>query len=71
MDLILNLNVWVEVAFGGDESVDHNGSPRGSPTAYLNTVQHNDFEQPSCSGVVELGQKRNNMHCVVLSCAPF
>lgn len=61
----------MEVTVGGDESVDHNGSTWGSPSAYLNTVQSHDFEHPSCSGFVELGQKRNNTHCVVLFCAPY
>lgn len=63
----------MEVTIRGDESVDHNGSTRGSPSAYLNTVQSNGFEHPSRSGFVEWGQKsrvgkRNNTHCV-LFCA--
>lgn len=47
----------MEVTFGGDESVDHIVSTRGSPIAYLNTVQRNNFEQPSCSGLVDFGAK--------------
>lgn len=45
----------MEVTIQGDESVDHNGGTRGSPSAYLNTVQSNGFEHPSRSGFVEWG----------------
>lgn len=59
----------VEVAIGGDQSVDCNGRAEGERRTHLNTDQSSSsFEHPSRSGFVEgggEGGERNNTHCVV------
>lgn len=58
---------WVEVTLWGDESVVHIVRTCLSPTSHLNIVQRNDFEQPSCSDLVEFCQNGNNTIYIVSS----